>query len=101
MSEYSAKILKLINTRTLLLSIDLGFGVSITQQVTLGDISAPEPLSHEETQAVLRGLTALGQVVVINTVLVEDNIQVTLFMDLINIKNALVASGYRWQWDGG
>jgi hypothetical protein len=101
MYEYSAKILQLVDTHTLLLSIDLGFGVSVTQQVTLNGITAPEPLSHGETQAVLRGLVVLGRSIQIHTVLVKDNFEVTLFMNLINITDALVASGYRWRWDGG
>ena len=101
MYEYSAKILQLVDTHTLLLSIDLGFGVSVTRQVTLEGITAPEPLSHNETQAVLRGLVVSEEVIRINTALVENTIRVTLFMNLINITDALVASGYRWRWDGG
>ena len=100
MYEYSAQVLQLVDTNTLVLSIDLGFGVSVTQQVTLGGITTPEPLSVSETQAVLRGLVVSGEVIRINTVLVGNTIRATLFMNLINITNALVASGYRWRWDG-
>jgi hypothetical protein len=101
MYEYSATVLQLVDTHTLVLSIDLGFGVSVTQQVTLGGITAPEPLSHGETQAVLEGLVISGKIIEIHTFRVKDNFEVTLFMNLINITDALVASGYRWRWDGG
>jgi len=101
MYEYSATVLQLVDMDTLVLSIDLGFGVSVTRQVTLGGITAPKPLSHGETQAVLEGLVISGKIIEIHTVLVEDNFEVTLFMNLINITDALVASGYRWRWDGG
>ena len=100
MYEYSAKVLQLVDPHTLVLSIDLGFGVSVTRQVTLRGITAPEPLSVSETQAVLRGLVVSGEVIGIHTVLVGNTIEATLFMNLINITNALVASGYRWRWDG-
>jgi len=101
MYEYSAKVLQLVDPDTLVLSIDLGFGVSVTQQVTLRGITAPKPLSHGETQAVLQGLVISGRIIEIHTFRVEDNFEATLFMNLINITDALVASGYRWRWNGG
>jgi hypothetical protein len=100
MYEYSAKVLQLVDPDTLVLCIDLGFGVSVTRQVTLEGITAPEHLSVSETQAVLRGLVVSGEIIRINTALVGNTIRVTLFMNLINITDALVASGYRWRWHG-
>ena len=111
MYEYTAQVLRVIDGDTLDLSIDLGFNVWITQRCRLQGIDTPEThtLNAAEkvlglkAKGVLEGLVKTAKTVTVKTAK-EDKygrVLVTLFLDLININESLVASGYAWRYDGG
>jgi len=111
MYEYTARVLKVVDGDTLDLSIDLGFNIWITQRCRLQGIDTPEThtLNAAEkvlglkAKGVLEGLVKTAKTVTVRTAK-EDKygrVLVTLFLDLININESLVAAGYAWRYDGG
>ena len=111
MYEYTARVLKVVDGDTLDLSIDLGFNIWITQRCRLQGIDTPETRTLDSAEkvlglkakAVLEGLVQTAKTVTVRTAK-EDKygrVLVTLFLDLININESLVASGYAWRYDGG
>jgi len=111
MYEYTARVLRVIDGDTLDLSIDLGFNIWITQRCRLQGIDTPEThtLNAAEkvlglkAKGVLEGLVKTAKTVTVRTAK-EDKygrVLVTLFLDLININESLVAAGYAWRYDGG
>ena len=111
MYEYTARVLKVIDGDTLDLSIDLGFNIWITQRCRLLGIDTPETRTLDSAEkvlglkakGVLEGLVQTAKTVTVRTAK-EDKygrVLVTLFLDLININESLVASGYAWRYDGG
>ena len=111
MYEYTARVLKVVDGDTLDLSIDLGFNIWITQRCRLLGIDTPETRTLDSAEkvlglkakAVLEGLVQTAKTVTVRTAK-EDKygrVLVTLFLDLININESLVASGYAWRYDGG
>ena len=111
MYEYTARVLKVVDGDTLDLPIDLGFNIWITQRCRLQGIDTPETRTLDSAEkvlglkakAVLEGLVQTAKTVTVRTAK-EDKygrVLVTLFLDLININESLVASGYAWRYDGG
>ena len=111
MYDYTARVLTVVDGDTLDLSIDLGFNIWITQRCRLQGIDTPETRTLDSAEkvlglkakAVLEGLVQTAKTVTVRTAK-EDKygrVLVTLFLDLININESLVASGYAWRYDGG
>ena len=111
MYEYTAKVLKVIDGDTLDLSIDLGFDIWTMQRVRLLGIDTPETHTLDLTEkalgvkakAMVEGLIKTATLIRVQTTKSDKygRMLVTLFVDSVNINEALVAAGYAWRYDGG
>ena len=111
MYEYTAKVLKVVDGDTLDLSIDLGFDVWTTQRVRLLGIDTPETHTLDlkekalgvKAKAMVEGLIKTATLIRVQTTKSDKygRMLVTLFVDSVNINEALVAAGYAWRYDGG
>lgn len=110
MYEYTAKVLRVVDGDTLDLSIDLGFDIWTTQRVRLLGIDTPEThtLNLQEkalgvqAKAMVEGLIKTSLMVKVQTTKGDKygRMLVTLFVDSVNVNEALIAAGYAWRYDG-
>lgn len=114
MYEYRVKnVLKVVDGDTIDVDIDLGFNISYTQRVRLAGIDTPESRTTDkfekklgmESKEWLKNALSHGKTIVIRTEKPDSSekygrILGWLFVDDVNLNNAMIDQGYAWSYMG-
>jgi micrococcal nuclease len=114
MYEYRVKkILKVVDGDTIDVDIDLGFDISFSSRVRLAGIDAPESRTRDlyekklglESKEWLKNVLNHAKTIVIKTEKPDSKekfgrILGWLFVDDVNLNNAMIDQGYAWSYMG-
>jgi micrococcal nuclease len=114
MYEYRVKsVLKVVDGDTIDVDIDLGFDISFSSRVRLAGIDAPESRTRDlyekklglESKEWLKNVLHHAKAIVIKTEKPDSTekfgrILGWLFVDDVNLNNAMIDQGYAWAYMG-